>query len=131
MLIGFAVSFQNQFWSNLTFNQGVWTVIKVALILAIFELLIKPIVKLLLIPINLLTLGTFRIVINTLGFYLAAFLLGDFIINTIDIAPFTLQGFSIPRLHFTGFWAHLVNAVSTNFLVYLFKTIIKPKKEKK
>ena len=78
LLISFSLALQNQIWTNLTFSQNILTIIKVAFIMAIFEILLKPIIKILLLPINLLTLGLFRIVINTVGFYLAVFLLSDF-----------------------------------------------------
>jgi len=131
LLISFTLTLQNQFWLNLVFSENVWTVIKVAFVLTIFELLLKPIIKILLIPINILTLGLFRIVINTVGFYLATFLLADFTVNSIHTISFVWQGFSFPALNFEGFWAYVVSAASANFLLYFFKFIIKPKKEKK
>lgn len=131
LLIAFSLALQNQIWSNLVFGQSVWTIIKVALILTIFELLLKPVIKILLIPINLITLGLFRIVINTVGFYLAVFLLSDFQVNSIHTIPFVWQGFSMPALNFIGFWAFVVNSTSQNFLLSIFKFILKPKKDKK
>jgi uncharacterized membrane protein YvlD (DUF360 family) len=112
----------------LVFSQNTWTVIKVAFILAIFELLLKPVLKVLLLPVNILTLGLFRIVINTVGLYLAVFLLGDFIVNPILINPSTWQGIAIPALSFYGFWAYVINSTTQNFLLSIFKFIIKPKK---
>ena len=131
LLISFSLALQNQFWLNLGFADNVWTIIKVAFILTIFELLLKPIIKILLIPINILTLGFFRIVINTVGFYLATFILSDFTVNSIHTLPFIWQGFSFPALNFVGFWSYVVSSASTNFLLYFFKFIIKPKKDKK
>lgn len=84
----------NELWHNLTFAYQISTLIKVAFILTVFELILKPIVKFLLLPINILTLGTIRIFINTLGLYLAVFLLNDFSVNSISHPRFTAQGFS-------------------------------------
>jgi len=131
LLISFALALQNQFLANLDFSSSVWVIIKVALVLTIFELLLKPIIKVLLIPINILTLGFFRIVINTFGFYLAAFIFSDFKVHNISIASFTIQGFTVPALYFSNFWAFVVNSTTTNILLSLFKFILKPKKEKK
>lgn len=131
LLIGFALATQNQLWGNLVFGQNLLTIIKVSLILAIFELLLKPLLRVLLLPINLLTLGSFRIVINTFGFYLAIFLLSDFQVNSIHTTATYWQGITIPALNFIGFWAYVINSVSQNILLYIFKYIIKPKKEKK
>lgn len=131
LLISFALVTQNQIWNNLTFQTPVITVIKVALVLSLFELILKPVIKVLLFPINVLTLGLFRIVINTVGFYLAAFVLADFIVGPIHTLPTSFQGIQIPPINLTGFWAHLLNSTSNSFLLYIFKFILKTKKEKK
>lgn len=131
LLISFALVTQNQIWANLQFQTPIISVIKVAFVLSIFELILKPIIKVLLFPINVLTLGLFRIVINTVGFYLAAFILADFIVGPIHTLPATVQGFQIPAINLIGFWAHLLNSTSNSFLLYIFKFILKTKKEKK
>lgn len=131
LLISFALITQNQIWSNLQFQTPIISVVKVAFVLSIFELILKPIIKVLLFPINVLTLGMFRIVINTVGFYLAAFILADFTVGPIHTLPVTIQGFQIPAINLIGFWAHLLNSTSNSFLLYIFKFILKTKKEKK
>jgi putative membrane protein len=131
LLIAFTLVLQNQIWQNLVFSQNVWTIVKVAFILAIFEILLKPIIKILLLPINILTLGLFRIVINTVGLYLAVFLLSDFRINSILTNSFIWQGISIPTFSFLGFWAYVVNSTTQNLLLSIFRYILKSKKDKK
>lgn len=131
LLLSFALTLQNQIWGNLSFDQPLITLVKVAFVLMVFELLLKPIIKILLIPINILTLGFFRIVINTLGFYLASFIFIDFKVNPISIQSFIWQGFTIPSIYFSGFWAYVVSSTTTNFILSLFKNILKPKKETK
>ena len=131
LLIAFTLALQNQLWHNLIFSENVWTIVKVAFILTIFEILLKPIIKILLLPINILTLGLFRIVINTVGLYLAVFLLSDFKVNLIAINAFTWQGITIPTLNFIGFWAYVINSTTQNILLCIFKFIIKSKKGKK
>jgi putative membrane protein len=131
LLSAFSLTFQNQIWGNLTFNQSLWTIIKVALILAIFEILLKPLLRILLLPINLLTLGLFRIVINTVGFYMAIFLLSDFQVNPIHTTTFIWQGINIPALNFTGFLAFAINSTTQNIIFGIFKYILKPLKDKK
>lgn len=131
LLISFGLATQNQIWGNLIFSQQLLTLIKVSLILTIFEIILKPLLKILLLPINIITLGLFRIIINTLGFYLAIFLLSDFRVNSIQTNAINWQGISFPSLNFTGFLALVVNSTSQNILLNLFKNIIKPIKDKK
>jgi uncharacterized membrane protein YvlD (DUF360 family) len=119
----------NQIWQNLLFDNGVISLIKVSIILTFFELFLKPIVKILLLPINLLTLGTIRIVINTLGFYLATFLLAEFQVGDIFKNQFSWQGFSVPNINLSGFFAYLVTSATFSIILYLFNKIL-TRKEK-
>jgi uncharacterized membrane protein YvlD (DUF360 family) len=110
----FALITLNQLWRNLTFTNQIPTIIKVAFILTIFELILKPIVKLLLLPINILTLGTIRIFINTLGLYLAVFLLNDFSVNPISHPRFTTQ----------GFLTFLVSSLTLSLVFFIYNKIL-------
>lgn len=127
LLFAFAIVVQNEFWKNFSFGHQVETIIKVSFILTIFELFLKPILKILLLPINFLTLGLIRLVINTLGFYLAVFLLGDFSVSDISLPSQLFYGLTIPALNFSNFWAYLINTASTNIIVSFFKFILKSK----
>jgi len=69
------------------------TLLKVAIVLTVFELLLKPILRLLLLPINILTLGTFRIIIDMLGLYLAMALVTNFAINNFYLGTYYATGF--------------------------------------
>lgn len=124
LLTIFALLLSNLIWHNLFFANIPSDIIKVSTILALFELIIKPIVKLLLLPINIITLGTIRIVINTLGLYLAVFLLDSFIINAINIPAHSWQGFNIPTLAFSGFWLFLVTSITINMSISFYKLIL-------
>ncbi len=131
LLFIFALITENQLWHNLTFDNIPLTIIKVALILALFELVLKPIIKILLLPINILTLGTIRIVIATVGLYLATFFLDDFHLDDIFSVSTTFQGFQIPQFHFTGFLGYLVSSFTLSFLIYIYNLILIKKEVKK
>jgi len=81
--------------------------------LAFFEIFLKPIVKILLLPISILTLGLIRIVINTLGLYLASSLVSAF-----SVSSFTIYGWSL-----VGFWAYLGTSFFISVFLYFFKII--------
>ncbi len=80
------------------------TALLVALVLGIINVTIKPVAKLLTLPINILTLGLFGLLINGLALYLAAYL---------------VEGFSIATL----WWAILASILIT-FLNSLFESLI-------
>jgi putative membrane protein len=73
--------------SLLKFQGDWWQVILVALILAVINTYVKPIVKALSFPISLLTLGLFSFVLNALLLLLVAF-----IAKQVDV-NFTIGGF--------------------------------------
>jgi putative membrane protein len=123
ILFTFSLITANQIWQNLSFENIPLTIIKVATVLTIFELLLKPIIKILLIPINILTLGLFRIVIDTLGLYLAIFFLSDFKIGNIYISQYNYQ--------VNNFWAYLLSSFTIGIILYIYNVILHKSKLKK
>jgi len=113
LFLAFALVIENEIWANLSFSLGIETIIKVALILAIFELILKPILKILLLPVTFFTLGLIRIVINTLGLYLAVFLISDFKVNSLQLFNYPLS----------GFLAYLFTSIIVSTLLYIFKKL--------
>ncbi|PIU73702.1 hypothetical protein COS78_00870 [Candidatus Shapirobacteria bacterium CG06_land_8_20_14_3_00_40_12] len=114
LYLSFALVLQQELFGNLHFGQNRLLIItKVGLILAFFEIFLKPIVKILLLPISILTLGLIRIVINTLGLYLASSLVSAF-----SVSSFTIYGWSL-----VGFWAYLGTSFFISVFLYFFKII--------
>jgi putative membrane protein len=113
LYLSFALVVENEFFTNLTFNPKIETIVKVALILTIFELILKPIIKILLLPITFLTLGLFRIVINTLGLYLATFLIPSFTVSSLTLFSYPLN----------NFLAYLFTSFIISSLLYIFKKL--------
>lgn len=71
--------------SDITINP-IWVVLIVGACLTLFNMFIKPIIKILTLPINILTLGLFSLVINGAVFwYLGTFIKG-FTIETFKAA---------------------------------------------
>src|SRR3989338_6956862 len=67
---------------------GLYTALWVALVLGIINAIIRPILLLLTLPINLLTLGLFTFVLNGLLFWLVASLIGGFEVQGFWAAVF-------------------------------------------
>jgi len=118
LIIIFCLVTENEIWKNLSFSPNISILIKVALVITIFEIILKPIIKILLLPINILTLGTIRIVINTLGLYLAAFLINGFKVNNFIAFNYGLN----------DFFAYLASSLTISFLIYIFNIILYRKK---
>lgn len=65
---------------------GYWTAIVVALVLALLNLIVKPILVLLTLPVTILTLGLFLIVINAIIILLVDAFIGGFAVSGFWIA---------------------------------------------
>lgn len=130
LLFTFSLITANQIWGNLYFQSIPLSIIKTAFVLSIFEIILKPILKIILFPINLLTLGLFRIVIDTLGLYLAVFLFNDFKLYDIHTLPTNIWGLNIPEFNFLNFFTYLVTSVTIGLILNFFSFIIRKKSTK-
>lgn len=72
-----------------------YTALIVALVLAFINAIIKPIIIILTLPINILTLGLFTLVINSLLFWLAATIVKGFTVTNFWSAFFAALIFSL------------------------------------
>lgn len=113
----------NYFFGNLILPSDFKQQLIIAGILTIFELLLKPVLNILLLPINLLTFGLVRTLINTLGLYLAVFLVDGFTINTFTIPTLTLAGFTFPTFSFYGFFAYVLTSLAMHILISFLNSL--------
>lgn len=124
LIFAFALTTGYSVLHHIILHNGIVTVVKVAAILAIFEVIVKPIIKILLLPINILTLGLFRVVINTFGLYIATFLVSDFAIGSAYLPRINILGIIIPALELHGFLSYLFTSIIVGSLFNFFKLIL-------
>ncbi len=87
---------------------GFWTALWLALFLGIINVLVKPVLILITLPINILTLGLFTFVINALLILLAASV---------------IKGFSV-----NGFWIAMLFSIILSIVSYVLNNIFKVQK---
>jgi len=102
---------------SIDFNQGFKTVILTALALTVFEYTVKPIAKLLFLPITILTLGAIRWVINIIGLYLITIIIEDFSIKPYSFPGLEWQGVIIPLISFSLIPTYLIVSLLINLIV--------------
>lgn len=115
----------SQVAQGLVFEKGIETLIIAGVGLTLVSLLAKPVINLLLLPLNLVTFGLFRWVASAVVLYLVTLLVKEFKITYffypglnnkwIEIPPITLQGAGA----FIGF-AFLLSFISS-FIYWLIK----------
>lgn len=104
---------------------GASTLLLAALVIAGVNLFVRPIINLLLLPINLITLGMFRWVSNLITLFLATRLIPNLQIQPFDFTGSNLWGVIIPSIHFSAFMSFVVATLTLtatfHFLYWLFQ----------
>lgn len=90
------------------------TLILAGVVLAILNTFVRPLLKLLLLPINLITLGLLGWLINVLMIYLAMWLVPGF-----SIAPIAILG-----IQFNEFWSVVVVGVLMSLIGSFFQSFL-------
>ncbi len=96
------------------------TLITAAIIWLLLNKIVKPIIKLLLLPINLITLNLFSWVVGLITLFLLPLIVGGINISPIDFQGINYQGFSVPPFHLNI----LLSFIVTSSLLNLFHNTI-------
>jgi putative membrane protein len=106
--------------SGLIFERGITSLFLAGAGLAVSYLLIKPVINVLLIPINLVTFGLFRWVSSTIALYLVTLVVPGFKIIHFAFSGYSTKYFSFPALEFSGILA----IIAFSFLISLFTSFL-------
>ena len=113
------------FIPGLIFSGGLSILVRAALIFMVINFLLVPVIKILLLPLNLLTLGFFAWLTNVLALFALTYIMPSFHIVSYQFPGFTYQGFSIPPVYLTPIWvailASLLIGLLTHFLHWLIQ----------
>lgn len=103
---------------------GGWQVILFAgLVLSLLMLIIAPILKILFIPINIITFGLFSWLINGIVLYLLTVFVPQVTISAWTFPGLSLSGFIIPRAQVSYAFALIVVSVALTFMVNILHDI--------
>lgn len=110
------------FIPGLTYTGGIRSLLTGAFIFMVINLILVPLLKILLLPLNLLTLGFFAWVTNVVALF-ALTTISDFQLAPYFFPGATINGFIIPQLNLSTFWAavlaSLLISLITHFLQWL------------
>lgn len=110
----------SEFTKSINYSHDYVILFSAAFYLTVFNLLIKPLLNLLLLPINLITLGAFRWIINVLVLLLVTLFVPGFKITGFAFPGLSLSGFVIPPISLSFIWS----MVLVSFLIELSSSII-------
>lgn len=94
-----------------------------AAIFILFNAIASPLIKLLLLPINLLTLGLFRWLTNVLVLYLFDLLYGGITITAYDFTGYQGQLIGLPPMHLSLFWTLVLSSFILSLTFSLISTL--------
>lgn len=109
--------------SGLTYTGGIKSLFLGALAFMLINLILVPLLKILLLPLNLLTLGIFAWITNVLALYALTTLVADFQLIPYAFAGFAYNGLTIPAYELSPFLvaiaASFIIGAITHFLQWL------------
>lgn len=111
-------------FSGVMVKGGFLTYILGALTLTILFNTIKPLLHLIALPINFLTMGLFTFVINAFMLYLLTVFISNITITGFMFQGASFLGFIIPKIQFNAFFAYIICAIVisclTTFILWIF-----------
>ena len=106
--------------TGMTFENGITTVALTGIALTVASLIIKPIINVLLLPINLITFGLFRWVGYAITFYVVSLVVPGFKIVNFVFSGYSSYWISLPPVTLNGIVAFIV----LSFIISITSSIL-------
>ena len=116
----FALHLAASFLPGVMISGGLKSLALASLALAAFNFLVKPILRLLFLPINLLTLGLFRWVINVVILYLLILSVPAIEIVGFNFSGLSWQNLNLPAMAINTFLSIIFTSFFLSFILSLF-----------
>lgn len=100
------------------------TLILAALALFLLNVVLKPFIKILLLPINIITLGLFSWAIHVIIIFLASLAVPGFSISTASFPSLRIGLYMIPAIHLSIIWSYLLFAFILSLTVAFMDWIL-------
>lgn len=115
-----AIFILSQSLSGVKVNGGIDTLLLSGFILSVLFIFIKPILNLVSLPLNMITLGLFSFLSNAILLYILTIFVPNVTISPFTFKGFSLAGFIIPVMQFNSFWAFIVSAFALSLVINFF-----------
>ena len=125
VLVTYSLWLASKIANGMIFEKGLNTLLITGFVFMLASLLAKPIINILLLPINLVTFGLFRWVSSAIVLYLVTLLVSDFKLLTFNFVGYSSKWIDLPALNFHGIIAFVVFAFLISFIASIFFWLIK------
>lgn len=126
-IVFYAVSLflASQIITGLTISGGVSTYIIGATVLSLLFLIVKPILSIITLPLNIITLGLFSFLINAIILYILTIFVPNVSISAFTFKGFSFAGFVVPSLYVNNFFTFVIASILLSFIVGFLKWLTK------
>lgn len=111
-----AIFFAAKVVSGLSYSDRWETLLWAGSSLTLVNLLVKPIIKILTLPINLLTLGIFSWAIDILMLFIVTLIVPGFSIQAFFFPGASLYGFVMPSFYVSIFLSFIFGSIAISFI---------------
>lgn len=122
---GITLAFASSIFPGLTYGHDLTALLLAALALTIINLYLRPIVKLFLLPINLLTLGMFRWLTGVICLFVLTLIIPQIQIKGFYFEGLSFADFVVPPFYFSPLFSLITGSfiisLTTSFIFELFK----------
>ena len=105
---------------GLVFEKGIESILLAGAGLAVTTMLVRPIVNILLLPINLITFGLFKWISSAITLFLVTIVVPGFRIAGFHFLGFSTSAFSLPAFSLEGVFAY----IGFSFFISIVSSII-------
>jgi len=113
-----AIALVAHFLPGVDYNHQLSTLIFAGLVLGIANTFIKPILALVLLPINIVTLGVVGLFMNTILLFIVTLIVPEF-----NIIPFDLT-LGVSQFHITIFFSYLISSIILGLVTGILRRIV-------
>jgi len=111
--------------SGISFVEGMYTLLLAGFVLMLATLIVRPVINILLLPINLITFGLFKWVTYAITLYLVTLIVPGFSLAEFIFKGFSSYWFSVPAISLYGILAFIafsfVISTVSSILYWIFK----------
>lgn len=111
--------------SGIVFENGVYTLLLTGAVLMLATMIVRPIINILLLPLNLVTFGLFKWVTYAITFYLVTLIVPGFKLLDFYFKGYQSSLFSLPIISLNGIFAFLAFAFLISFVSSIVYWIFK------
>lgn len=111
--------------TGIILQNGLFTLLLAGLGLSLASVVVRPIINILLLPINLITFNLFKWASSAIALYIVTLVVPGFIIEGFYFAGFSGKWFDIPTIALSGFLAFVAISFILSFLSAIISWLIK------